>query len=173
MAYDSIMQNIDDIRDKITLEEERQATYESGGYGNGDGDKPGTKNHFATKIKKRIGFRNNEDDPFNEPEPKPIQTSTPSSVFGPSGANPQFYQAIAREHANLLKFIGLLPKEIIDASIFEKQTYVISITINGATVDFDLAQYNRLSQDERQKLSDAMIEAGDITDAQAEAIFDS
>jgi len=135
MAYDSIMENIEDIREKIRKDEKEY--------------------------------------PYDEPIPKDIEEEIAGFIKPSSGANPQLYHAIAKEHANLLKFIGMRPKEVIDESIFEKQKYVISITLNGNTVDLDLSVYNKLSQEQRQNLSDAIIESGEITDTEAEQIFET
>lgn len=162
MAYDSIMQNIDDIREQIQTENEILDDYR-----NMPND---SHSNAAPRRKSKKDPYEEVDDIFN---PNPPPTPKAESIFAPSGPNPALYQAIAREHANLLKFIGMRPKEVIDESIFEKQTYTISISINGKTVDLDLSQYNRLDQQQRQNLSDAMIDAGDMTDTEALELFET
>lgn len=88
-------------------------------------------------------------------------------------SNPPDNATIAKCHANLIKLLGEKPADNIDPKLIEKNTFIIPIQVNNTTLNIDMKKWSKLDANVRQELTRAILETGEISDAEAEEIMNS
>ena len=88
-------------------------------------------------------------------------------------ATPQAYKVIAMEHANLIKALGERPEEMEDPRRTEKHAFYILIQNNSSTFKIDMKNLETLSPQALQELNKALFAGEEITEPEAQQLFQS
>lgn len=88
-------------------------------------------------------------------------------------SNPPDNATISKCHANLIKLLGERPADGIDPKLIEKNTFIIPIQVNNTVLNIDMKKWSKLDANVRQELTRAILETGEISDAEAEEIMNS
>ena len=90
-----------------------------------------------------------------------------------NNATPQAYREIAMEHANLIKILGERPTELEDPRRTEKHSFYILVQNNNTSVKIDMNNLEKLPAGTLQELNRALFGGKEITEADAEEIFNT
>lgn len=83
------------------------------------------------------------------------------------------HRVIAMEHSNLIKAIGNRPEVVNDPRLTEKHQFYIMVQQNNSTTKIDFSRLQDLPEATLQELNRALFAGKEITDVDAEELFNT